>query len=144
MRKPFTKSNLINFLKTYTDFSDDKPKTIHADHPQPACFDKKIALDALDGNEDMFEQVVEMFTQIIPNLLTDFATAEQEQDCEQLKILSHTLKIRSLYVGATCLSELSSALEQHCKLIQLEQALQLVPDIMTEIHKLKKELELLA
>lgn len=139
--KPFSKSTILNILLEHTNYTPDKNKLEHIDlTPAPcdqrSCFDKQIALENLDGNEEMLPAMINMFIQLQTSLSDDLDRALETKDQQLLQITSHTLKTRSLYVGGAHLNQLSKDVELLCKKEDFETAASQVPQLKSELSRL--------
>jgi len=145
--KPFSKTVIQNILIKYTSYKPDENAPQEIAQPsipdlQFPCFDKQVALDNLDGNEELLPNMIDMFIQLQSALSDDLDHALTTEDTQLLKITTHTLKTRSLYVGGVLLSKLSKEIEGLCKEGDFGSAATLVPQLKTELTKLKNTLKL--
>lgn len=141
IKKPFSKKSIVNTLKIHTncvEFISNKGEILMG---KTICFQKELALEVLDGNEEMFHSMVEIFRETAPELSEDIDIATQEKDTEYLKRTAHTLKTRALYVGGKILSDLALKVEMACKSENPQQAFDLTPKLTEELNKLQKTLE---
>jgi len=145
VHKPFTKTTILNILHTHTGYTPDENKLQKIDLTPPAyeessCFDKQVALENLDGNEELLPNMIKMFIQLQPALSDDLERALATEDAQLLKLTSHTLKTRSLYVGGVLLNKLSKETEQFCQKGDLDRAISQIPELKAELTRLKNTL----
>jgi CheY-like chemotaxis protein/HPt (histidine-containing phosphotransfer) domain-containing protein len=106
------------------------PPGTAAGKPLPAgkpVLDKKVAVDRLGGDEDIFRQVITMFLDQIPSRVEELRNALGSSDYRTLAMLAHTLKSSSATVGAALLQSLFIELESACKSENGDRAAQILP-----------------
>ncbi len=78
-------------------------------------FDRSLALDLLDDDEELLEEVLEVFRGSSASLLEKLEAAVTGADSEEVTKLIHTLKGASGNVCASRVQALCRALEAHCR-----------------------------
>ncbi len=58
----------------------------------PTTFDAELALQQVDGDKQLLEEITDLFFEDAPGLLAQIATAVAENDCEGLMSSAHALK----------------------------------------------------
>jgi two-component system, sensor histidine kinase and response regulator len=97
-------------------------------------FDRQAALDRINGEEQLLQEVIQLFLGDAPNRLNEVRAALEEGDPKRLQIAAHSLKGAAGYVGA----ERTAA--QALKLEELGQREDLSP-ALDEFRQLEHEIE---
>jgi two-component system sensor histidine kinase/response regulator len=97
-------------------------------------FDRQTALDRINGEEQLLQEVIELFLGDAPSRLTEVRVALEQGDPKRLQIAAHSLKGAAGYVGA----ERTAA--QALKLEELGQRGDLSP-ALNEFRQLEYEIE---
>lgn len=79
----------------------------------PVIWDREGALARLNNKAELLQKIMTMFFEHAPDSVYNLQQAIQQDDREQIKAHSHTLKGQSATVGANRLSSLCFDIEQH-------------------------------
>ncbi len=109
-----------------------------------AVFDKKILLNRLEGDEELFKEIVKTFLDDAPLQIEKLKQALNEEDLNQLEKQAHTLKGAAMNIGGKALQPVAYALEIAGKNSDLNRARPLVQELDKEFESLKKALTGLA
>ena len=104
---------------------------VHSDKP---VFDRETALDRVNGESELLDEVIELFLTDAPNRLAEVRNALQQGDPKRLQIAAHSLKGAAGYVGAERTSAQAFKLEDLGRRGELSQA-------RDEYHLLEREVE---
>jgi PAS domain S-box-containing protein len=146
--KPVRAAELLRVIQKFA------PKSIAAPVPdasatatgEPAVFARQAALDRFDGEEQLLEEVIELFVSDVPNRMAEIRISLELGDPKRLQSAAHSLKGAAGYVGAErvaalalkleelgCGGDLSSALEDYAQLErEIEQFRRAVAHVMPE------------
>ena len=78
----------------------------------PKIIDIEGVMTRLDGDRELFLELVDLFFQESGGLLSALDGAVQSQNSDELRVNAHTLKGASGNVGALVVQDISYALEQ--------------------------------
>ncbi len=117
--------------------------------PQPASdpvaapsdkpvFDRETALERMNGETDLLDEVIELFLTDAPNRLEDVRTALQEGDPKRLQMAAHSLKGAAGYIGADRTSAQALKLEELGRRGELSQALDEYQLLEREVESLRE------
>ena len=95
----------------------------------PAWPTRSTLLDRLGGDEEVFVEVIKIFLEDAPLLLTGMDEALAAGDAKTLRRLAHSMKGSSGTAGAEALQQASQALEQAAAAGDLAAAAPLVPPV---------------
>jgi len=104
---------------------------------EPEVFDRKILLERLDGDEEIFKEVIETFLEDAPNQIEKLKKALQEKDATRVERQAHLLKGAALNIGGNGLQTAARELEILAKEGDLTKAPSLVAMLAREFEKLK-------
>jgi CheY-like chemotaxis protein len=105
-----------------------------------AGFDKRILLDRLEGDEELFKEIVKTFLDDVPLQIEKMKQALREENLNQLEKQAHALKGAAMNIGGNALQTVAFALEVSGKNLDLNRAGPLVQNIDKEFESLKKAL----
>jgi HPt (histidine-containing phosphotransfer) domain-containing protein len=105
---------------------------------EPAVFARQTALDRFDGEEQLFEEVVELFVSDVSNRMAEVRTALEQGDPKRLQNAAHSLKGAAGYVGAERVAAQALKLEELGRRADLSSALEDYAQLEREIEQLKR------
>jgi PAS domain S-box-containing protein len=108
--------------------------------PANSPIDLNRMLDLFDGEEEIVEELLDVFYHSIDNLKTKLTTAVEEKS-QNVKIMAHEIKGSASNVGATTLSTLSENLEIAVQKQDWTQINELAMQIDFEFNHLKQFIE---
>jgi signal transduction histidine kinase/CheY-like chemotaxis protein/HPt (histidine-containing phosphotransfer) domain-containing protein len=97
------------------------------------AWDKRKALQRLDGDEKLLDEVIQIFLEETPKLLADLERGLAEGNPEQVERTAHTLKGELGYLGLSAASEKAKDLEQMGRRAELQTAPEVVSALQREI-----------
>ena len=111
---------------------------------EPEVFDRKVLLERLDGDEEIFKEIIATFLEDAPNQVEKLKKALQEGDANRVERQAHLLKGAALNIGGNGLQTAARELEVAGKQGDLTKAQSLVATFDREFEKLKGALAGLA
>lgn len=109
-----------------------------------AALDLTAALDRVEGDRDLFAELVRLFLEECPAAMKEIRQALQNGDAHLLDRLAHTIKGSSASLGANRVSQAALALEMRARSAALQNAGELVDSLQAELDRSLPELESLA
>jgi two-component system sensor histidine kinase/response regulator len=88
----------------------------------PGSWDKAAALDRLEGDEELLQDICRIFLEESPKLITRLQEAVTQGDPEAVSRAAHSLKGESGYLGAANVSQMAKQLEAMGRARELSQA----------------------
>ena len=104
-------------------------------------FDIASALERLDGDRDLLEEIVRLFADGYPGNIIEIRQALEAGDAPLLHRLAHTIKGAALSVGAVFVSAAALALENQVHMGDLRNGAALVDQLASAIELLLPEIE---
>jgi CheY-like chemotaxis protein/HPt (histidine-containing phosphotransfer) domain-containing protein len=140
LSKPVRAAELLRVIQQFA------PKSIAESIPdapaqaigEPAVFARQTALDRFNGEEQLLEEVVELFVSDAPNRLADVRTSLEQGDPKRLQNAAHSLKGSAGYVGAERVAAQALKLEELGRRGDLSAALEAFGQLEREIEQLKR------
>ena len=108
--KRFVASELPHLISAGAEH-DETEKAPPSPH---RIFNREEALALLDGNETLFEEILEYFQQQIPNMLNEAETTLASSDFKTAERLVHSIKSMAANVGAEQLFDSALLCEKAC------------------------------
>ena len=138
--KPVRAAELLRVIQKFA------PKSIAAPVPdalatatgEPAVFARQTALDRFDGEEQLLEEVIELFVSDVPNRMADIRISLELGDPKRLQSAAHSLKGAAGYVGAERVAALALKLEELGRRGDLSSALEVHGQLEREIEQLRR------
>jgi CheY-like chemotaxis protein len=106
-----------------------------------AVFDKRTLLDRLEGDEELFQEIVKTFLDDAPLQMENLKQALREENLNQLEKQAHALRGAAMNIGGNALQTVAFALEVSGKNHDLSQARPLVQEVDKELALLQKALK---
>lgn len=104
-------------------------------------YSKAVALESLDGNESLLPTMVSMFLDLMPEIKDDITSGLESGDLKKVVGAAHTLKSRSLLVGAPILNKIALEMEMKGKAEEKENLPKLFEQIKQEFELVRCEFE---
>ncbi len=142
--KPVHGPDLLRLLQTFAPPSAPVAAPIAAPSPAVApksdkpVFDRETALDRVNGEAELLDEVIELFLTDAPNRLAEVRTALEQGDPKRLQMAAHSLKGAAGYVGADRTSAQALKLENLGRRGELSQALDEYQLLEREIESLRE------
>ena len=146
--KPIRTQDLLAILDRISarrpEQAADAPAVLAEKTETSQVLDLAGALERLEGDRDLFEEVAEVFTRDCPRLLEEMRQAISARDSNALKRLAHTLKGSSASIGGQVLSQTSGHMEKLAYSNDLEAASKVFGAVEDEVHRALLALESVA
>jgi signal transduction histidine kinase/DNA-binding response OmpR family regulator/HPt (histidine-containing phosphotransfer) domain-containing protein len=142
--KPVHGPDLLRLLQKFAPPSAPVAAPIAAPSPAVApksdkpVFDRETALDRVNGEAELLDEVIELFLTDAPNRLAEVRTALEQGDPKRLQMAAHSLKGAAGYVGADRTSAQALKLENLGRRGELSQALDEYQLLEREIESLRE------
>jgi HPt (histidine-containing phosphotransfer) domain-containing protein len=94
----------------------------------------------VDDNVELLQELIELFLNNSPRLLTQMQAAVAERDCRRLERAAHTMKGSLLNLCAATGAELAFELESACRDEDLDQAQMVLSRLHEECRRVRSEL----
>lgn len=108
--------------------------------PGLPVFDYDDFLERVDGDIDLLKEVIEIFLEDSPNLMTALRSAIRIGEAEAIEKAAHTLKGAAANISAKRLQQLSHAMQEMIKKSQVSQMERLFGDMETHYEVLDRVL----
>lgn len=102
--------------------------------PQTQMLDRDAALERLDGDEELLQEIVDIFLEDAPRLFLALKQARLDRDQKTTERQAHSLKGASANVGAIHLQAISLKAESASKAGRWEELESLLPEIESALH----------
>jgi signal transduction histidine kinase/DNA-binding response OmpR family regulator len=103
-------------------------------------WDRAKTLERLDGDENLFQEVIHIFLEETPKLLTQLHKAVVDSNAEVVERTAHSLKGQLSYLGLASVSDKARDLEQMGRKAELTNANELMGVLETELSALLAEI----
>ncbi|MGH9717091.1 MAG: response regulator [Candidatus Acidiferrales bacterium] len=103
--------------------------------------DLAAALDRVEGDHDLFEELVRLFVEECPAAMKEIRQAHRNGDGHRLDRLAHTMKGSSASLGANRVSQAALVLELRARSGALQNAVELIDSLQKELDRALPELE---
>mgnify|MGYP000070309385 CR=1 FL=1 len=105
-----------------------------------AVFDQKFLLDRLEGDEELFKEIVKTFLDDAPLQVEKLKQALMEENLNQLEKQAHSLKGAAMNIGGNALQATALEVEVAGKKGDLKRTRELIPKLEKEFARLQKAL----
>lgn len=102
--------------------------------PQIQLLDRDAALERLDGDEELLQEIVEIFLEDAPRLFLALKQARLDRDQKTTERQAHSLKGASANVGAVHLQASCLAAEAHAKAGRWDELEAQLPELEASLH----------
>jgi len=136
--KPVRAQELLECIERHLgDLAEAPSKSAEAPRPtDEAVFDPSALLEALDGDEEVAQEVLAMFFEDAPRQVQTLKHAVEQEDAAVVERQGHSLKGAAANVGAGCLRDCAARLEELGRSGDLR-------DVAAALDRLDAEFELL-
>ncbi|MFN3920084.1 MAG: response regulator [Methylohalobius sp.] len=110
LAKPITRQALEQVLVRFLGPPEGAKNIL----PLP-LFDRELALQNLDGDQELLAELIALFLEEAPKCLAALEEAQRRGDLTALKEAAHALKGMAAQIGALCLKDQAAGLEQAAK-----------------------------
>jgi CheY-like chemotaxis protein/HPt (histidine-containing phosphotransfer) domain-containing protein len=138
LTKPVRSAELLAMIERLANSSADMEvnmKERSANYPAE-IIDFGAALERLDGDRELFDELAQMFKEGCPKMLAESRRAVAAGDSKALEHEAHTLKGSSANLSASVVSEKASEIEVLARLGKMEEAKQQIEVLEKEIDRL--------
>ncbi len=136
--KPLDLHDLAAILNRFTDgkaaMPDDPSEEVH---PSGRVLDRRRALLRLDGSEEIFQELLDLFSTELPNLISEFKAASDAADIKSLERHAHSLRSSTGAIGADSCSAIAAQIETHAREGSLDDVHSLLPKLFEELEKVR-------
>jgi len=143
--KPFKPENLkekIDSLLGKAAVKPTKKKTVKNRSSIPSkYFDKKAILDRIDGDMDLFRQLIALFVKEVPRQINQIKLAIKEQKPDNITLYAHTIKGSAYNIRAMELKQVALDIEQAGKASNVHLAASKIEALENTYDKLYSELK---
>jgi two-component system sensor histidine kinase/response regulator len=138
LTKPFRTQDLLNIVEKFGNTSAGKEVTTmeRSAESRTEAIDFAAALERLDGDRDLFEELAQIFKDECPKILGEMRRAFTEGDPHGLELQAHTLKGSSGNLNATAVSQKAAEIETLARSGKIEEAKQPMKLLEGEIERL--------
>lgn len=98
-----------------------------------AVFNLDAALQRMDGDADLLNEVIDVFLEDYPNSLQQLRSSAEARDLKLVLRTAHTLKGVAGNFAANSVTEVGHQVETLCKADQLTEAISLVPMLESRV-----------
>jgi two-component system sensor histidine kinase/response regulator len=106
-----------------------------------SLWDKAAALDRLEGDEELLQDICRIFLEESPKLMTELRQAVAAEDPEAVSRAAHSLKGESAYLGAANVSQMAKQLETMGRNRDLSQAPIILEGLQREMASLSSAVQ---
>lgn len=144
--KPITVAALVKTLIQCHAVGEKAIETVSADEKgeghKAMLFDRKVFLERFAGLEDLAQEAIESFLQMLPVLLSDLENAVKQQDARKLEHAAHTIKGSVINFSSESCRDLAFTLEKmgHDRSVSVPKATEIFSNLKKELDLLKVEL----
>lgn len=117
-----------------SESSDRKKET----ESSQSTFDRNVLLERVDGDEELYQEIIDLFLEDAPNQLKLIEKAVKENDFSTIQRQAHTLKGEAGNIGANMLFQISRDMEEAVKNGDAEKVPQLLYLMKAEFEKFKQ------
>jgi len=108
--------------------------------PMEEIIDREKALNHVEGDAELLEELWEVFTSEGPRIILDLKKAIDEKNCEEIKLLAHSLKGSAEQLGSVLLKGVAFDIEVAGKEENIENAARLYNKLDYEIERFISEI----
>jgi len=145
LAKPFKPEDLQAILEKYLGNrnvkTSQKRKNDRSSIPSK-YYDKKAILDRIDGDMDLFRQLIALFIQEVPNQIKQIKLAIKANDPDRITLFAHTIKGSAYNIRAMELKQVAFDIEQAGKASDIHLAASKIEALENTFDKLNDELRL--
>jgi CheY-like chemotaxis protein len=90
--KPIQRKELVKAMEEILHLNQGRPKEAAKPDSTPEILNLDLLLARVDGDQDLLQELIEVFLEENPRMLQEVRDAVGRNDAERLKIAAHTLK----------------------------------------------------
>ncbi|MEW6532099.1 MAG: response regulator [Thermodesulfobacteriota bacterium] len=138
--KPINAQELYETIEQVMRGRETAPYHVSFPRPTAPVLDKSAVLDRVGGDVELLREVVVLFLNDYPKLLSDIRAASQHNEPERLEEAAHTLKGAVSNFAAEAAVQCALRLEQMGRMRDLSRAPQAIMQLEMELQRVKDEL----
>lgn len=138
--KPISAQELYEIIEQVLSAPEKEPEKLTIRARTVGTLNKKAILERVGGDIDLFKEIVGLFLDSCPVLLTEIREAFQQGNPESVERAAHTLKGSVSNFGAESAVAAALTLERMGRSKDLSEAKQAIMDLETEIDRVSQEL----
>jgi CheY-like chemotaxis protein/HPt (histidine-containing phosphotransfer) domain-containing protein len=119
------------------------PAPALSDVPAPPSLDLAAALDRVEGDRELLEEIARLFADECPGLIDSIRRARQENDIPLLQRAAHTLKGAASNIAAMKVAEAALALEAQARSGQIGNTDELIAALASQVDLVLPEIDAL-
>jgi HPt (histidine-containing phosphotransfer) domain-containing protein len=130
-------------MKTFHSSKEGNPDYVAPgnDGPMPPLLNVKAALERLEGDRELFEELARLFAEECPKSISEIRSALDSGDFALLERLAHTLKGSAASMSAESIRQTALELEMSSRAHDLPKSRILAEGLQNEIDRLMPELK---
>jgi len=143
LSKPFKPQDLQYMLEKYLgnrNIQTKQNRKIDRSSIPSKYYDKKAILDRIDGDMDLFRQLIALFVQEVPNQIKQIKLAIKANDPERITLFAHTIKGSAYNIRAMELKQIAFDIEKAGKSSDIHLAASKIDALDNIFEKLNTEL----
>jgi two-component system sensor histidine kinase/response regulator len=143
LSKPIRNSEFLAALDRVRGAKKSRPDPVALGTagPKPLLLDLQGALDRLDGDRELVQELARFFADECPKSISEIRSALISADFVLLERLAHTLKGSSASVDAESIRQIAIELEMSSRANDLQRSTGLVEGLQNEMDRLMPELK---
>jgi len=130
---------LENTLEKDSDTPGESDVTPSSHAQETVVFDRKILLDRLNGDQELYRKIIKLFFEETPGKLILLKDAASIGNTDEVRRLAHSLKGAAANLGAAALQATAQTLEKSCLDGALDLAFSLISDMEKQFVTLQAE-----
>jgi CheY-like chemotaxis protein/HPt (histidine-containing phosphotransfer) domain-containing protein len=134
--KPLDSEHLLQVLTRWT-----RTSTPSAQSAPAQAIDIEAALQRVDRDVELLDEVLQTFSDYLPVLLTDIASGVTDGDLTRIRDAAHSLKGAAANICAEPTRQLSEKLETLCKAGEFQEVGGIAEQLVDQANQLKNVLE---
>ena len=143
LAKPFKPEDLKNIIEKF--LGKGKSQKAKASKQNRSSipsryYDKKAILDRIDGDVDLFKQLIQLFVEEVPRQINHIKQAIREKDADRITLYAHTIKGSAYNIRAMELKQIAFDIEQAGKSSNFNLAASKIDTLVDTYEKLYSEL----
>jgi two-component system, sensor histidine kinase and response regulator len=135
--KPVHPADLLRVIEKFgPQAAESAAATPNPTNEEPAIYDRRTALERVSGEEELLDEVTQLFLSDAPGRLAEIRAALEQGDPQRVQNAAHSLKGAAGYVGAERTSARARRLEELGRSRELTSALEEFRELEREIERL--------
>jgi CheY-like chemotaxis protein len=146
LTKPIRTADLFAAIDRLKNAKTDAPPSAAplANETATDAFDIDAALERVEGDRDLLEEIVRIFSEQCPKTMSEIDSAIRAADLPRLERAAHSLKGSASNLCATGVTQSAAELEASARSGDLSRCREQIKALESEVEKLLRELEVFA